>query len=293
MTEQEVLDADERIHCLFYFITPHRIKDLDIVFLEELSMLAPIIPIVSKADTMIVQEKQEFALELNDIINQISSKKGFSCIYDFKIPVEMPEIIVADHGDESAFHENTRDDGLLDLTKRIINEDLQIEIKDLTLDEIIENKNNEIITSEIRENGIDFDSPFSDVNDNEYTMLNPNSSTDTIENQNNHSITFINTIIKAAETIHLLPKSVEPNHTYDLRKYPQPHTLTQTNLIPMDVSKVYPNLFMTIAHLDRYRVYPWGTLDIYDEKISCLRRLQRLLFETGNLCCCSPSASLP
>ena len=79
MTEQEVLDADERIHCLFYFITPHRMKAIDIEFINQLSSLVPIIPIVSKADMMTMNERKKL---LNQITQKLNSNPS-SNIYDF------------------------------------------------------------------------------------------------------------------------------------------------------------------------------------------------------------------
>ncbi|GAQ92127.1 Putative septin GTPase [Klebsormidium nitens] len=43
---------DERVACILYFIAPHRIKPIDVEFMKQLSKLAPLIPVVGKADTM-------------------------------------------------------------------------------------------------------------------------------------------------------------------------------------------------------------------------------------------------
>ena len=55
MTEAEFLQADDRIHCIFYFIAPHRFKAIDAEFIKELAPLASIIPVVAKADIMTVK----------------------------------------------------------------------------------------------------------------------------------------------------------------------------------------------------------------------------------------------
>ena len=51
MTEAEFLQADDRIHCVFYFLASHRMKDIDREFITQLSPIVPIIPIIGKADT--------------------------------------------------------------------------------------------------------------------------------------------------------------------------------------------------------------------------------------------------
>ena len=55
MTEAEFLQADDRIHCIFYFIAPHRFKAIDAEFIKELAPLASVIPVVAKADIMTVK----------------------------------------------------------------------------------------------------------------------------------------------------------------------------------------------------------------------------------------------
>ena len=92
MTEQEVLDADERIHCLFYFITPHRMKAIDIEFINQLSSLVPIIPIVSKADMMTIKERNTFLTQIKLKIDYISSVKGFYVIHNFPHDIAIDKI---------------------------------------------------------------------------------------------------------------------------------------------------------------------------------------------------------
>jgi septin family protein len=50
MTDAECLMADGRIHCVFYFIAPHRMKLLDRDFITQLAPLVPIIPIIAKGE---------------------------------------------------------------------------------------------------------------------------------------------------------------------------------------------------------------------------------------------------
>lgn len=53
---------DTRVHCCLYFISPtgHSLRQLDIEFMKRLSHSVNIIPIIAKADTMTIDERQDF-----------------------------------------------------------------------------------------------------------------------------------------------------------------------------------------------------------------------------------------
>ncbi|PWA32757.1 hypothetical protein CCH79_00012418 [Gambusia affinis] len=53
---------DTRVHCCLYFIPPtgHSLRQLDVEFMKRLSHSVNIIPVIAKADTMTVEERQEF-----------------------------------------------------------------------------------------------------------------------------------------------------------------------------------------------------------------------------------------
>lgn len=52
--------GDPRIHCCFYFIAPHRLKDIDVEFMRRVSEHLLVIPIIAKADAMTVSELRVF-----------------------------------------------------------------------------------------------------------------------------------------------------------------------------------------------------------------------------------------
>eukprot|EP01041_Mallomonas_annulata_P009136 gene9136-18926_t len=83
MTISERNAADTRIHCIFYFISSHRMKEIDKAFLKRLADLAPIIPVIAKADTMKLQERHDFLCEVQQHIEDISRISNKNCIYDF------------------------------------------------------------------------------------------------------------------------------------------------------------------------------------------------------------------
>lgn len=53
---------DTRVHCCLYFISPtgHSLRQLDMEFMKCLSHSVNIIPVIAKADTMTIEERQEF-----------------------------------------------------------------------------------------------------------------------------------------------------------------------------------------------------------------------------------------
>jgi septin 3/9/12 len=60
--QRERYIQDTRIHCCLFFIQPsgHSLKPIDIVVLKKLSDVVNVVPVIAKADTLTVQERQEF-----------------------------------------------------------------------------------------------------------------------------------------------------------------------------------------------------------------------------------------
>ena len=83
MTNAEFLASDERIHCIFYLISPSQLKSIDKQFLAMLGPLAPIIPIIAKADAMTNDEKDAFVSVVKNEIDEISKKMRSECVYNF------------------------------------------------------------------------------------------------------------------------------------------------------------------------------------------------------------------
>ena len=57
---------DPLVHCVLYFIAPHRIKVADVAFMKELHRKVNIVPIVAKSDTMTSDEKKEFKKKVRE-----------------------------------------------------------------------------------------------------------------------------------------------------------------------------------------------------------------------------------
>jgi septin 3/9/12 len=60
--QRERYIQDTRIHCCLFFIQPsgHSLKPIDIVVLKKLSDVVNVVPVIAKADSLTVEERQEF-----------------------------------------------------------------------------------------------------------------------------------------------------------------------------------------------------------------------------------------
>jgi len=75
---------DNRIHCLLYFISPHRFKKTDLTFFEQLSDVVSIVPVISKCDCLTSKEKNAMLLSIDKELKALSNTKGFNVCYDFR-----------------------------------------------------------------------------------------------------------------------------------------------------------------------------------------------------------------
>ena len=51
---------DTRVHACLYFVAPHRLKDVDVEFMQRLTGRVNLIPVIAKADTMTTKELDEY-----------------------------------------------------------------------------------------------------------------------------------------------------------------------------------------------------------------------------------------
>jgi hypothetical protein len=75
---------DNRIHCLFYFIAPHRIKHIDKEFIKHLNGLAPMVIVVAKADTMTWQERRVHLVNVRKMILELTAVCSHPIAFDFQ-----------------------------------------------------------------------------------------------------------------------------------------------------------------------------------------------------------------
>ena len=78
------LSHDSLVTCCLYFIAPHHIKENDIVFMKEVGKLLPIVPVIAKADTMTVNESNQFRKEVGELL-----EKHDIPLYDWKLPCSL------------------------------------------------------------------------------------------------------------------------------------------------------------------------------------------------------------
>ncbi|XP_065066092.1 neuronal-specific septin-3-like [Rhopilema esculentum] len=62
---------DNRVHCCLYFIAPtgHRLKPLDISVMKQLDKCVNVIPVISKADTLTLEEREAFKKRIREDIH--------------------------------------------------------------------------------------------------------------------------------------------------------------------------------------------------------------------------------
>ncbi|XP_031421548.1 neuronal-specific septin-3-like [Clupea harengus] len=53
---------DSRVHCCIYFLpaTGHRLRPIDVEFMKRLGKIVSIVPVIAKADTLTMEERQDF-----------------------------------------------------------------------------------------------------------------------------------------------------------------------------------------------------------------------------------------
>lgn len=65
-------DDDPRVDICIYFLSPHRIKPIDLKFMTELSALVPLVPVLAKADSMTTNELDDFRKGVREALVQAS-----------------------------------------------------------------------------------------------------------------------------------------------------------------------------------------------------------------------------
>jgi len=212
LTERERNQQDGRIHLLFYFVAPHRMKQIDKEFLKQLSGLANIVPVISKSDTMTLQERAEHLLLLHTTIQSLDGGSS-STIFDFcEVEDEshpfLPMVLAAPASSPvSSMHAST------------------------------------VQTSEEEVGGVS-------------------------------GMTAMTSIF-AVDNVPLSEQILEVDYEHHYLFSSQNNQATAPTQLPR-----VRNIFGIVCD---NRKYPWGELDLDNENHSDFRRLQRLVFETGQI----------
>ncbi|XP_061094556.1 septin-2B-like isoform X1 [Conger conger] len=88
--------VDNRVHCCFYFISPlgHGLKPLDVQFMKAIHNKVNVVPVIAKADTLTLKERERFKRRVLDEIEE----------HDIKI-YHLPD---AESDEDEDFKEQTR-----------------------------------------------------------------------------------------------------------------------------------------------------------------------------------------
>ncbi|KAK9794337.1 hypothetical protein WJX73_004998 [Symbiochloris irregularis] len=84
------LMRDPRVDACLYFLPPDALKPRDIAFMQELSAMVPVIPILSKADAMTTEEREAFRRSVAAELAQASVECGHSIMHQFQ-PQELSQ----------------------------------------------------------------------------------------------------------------------------------------------------------------------------------------------------------
>ena len=69
---------------MFYFVAPHRIKDIDKEFIKTLNGLAPMVLVVAKADTMTLQERRKHLENVFAMMKELKEICEHPIVFDFE-----------------------------------------------------------------------------------------------------------------------------------------------------------------------------------------------------------------
>jgi len=75
--------ADPRVDVCLYFISPHRIKSIDVDFMAKLSKFVPVLPILAKADAMTKPELRAFRKVVQESLSAAKREAGRDIMYRF------------------------------------------------------------------------------------------------------------------------------------------------------------------------------------------------------------------
>jgi septin 3/9/12 len=61
---------DTRIHCCLFFVNPtgHQLRPIDIIVMKKLSEVVNVVPVIAKADSLTLEERDAFKLRIKEEI---------------------------------------------------------------------------------------------------------------------------------------------------------------------------------------------------------------------------------
>lgn len=254
---QELKGEDERIHCVFYLIPSHSLKAMDLLFLEQISSLAAVVLVVTKADCMTTSERAAYLSNLKAAVDRLSDSIGRPVLFDFR---------EAETGTEDFESPSTAAAGTF---PKCVSDCDQSTVSSST------------ISSDCIEVTCGQQSSYVDV------------SSDPLQQSDCSEVNALEDLSSGPPAVG--SGSVDKGDEELL--YGLEHSLLlsrcnragQQGMPPLLLPKV-PNIFAVICGGSNgplsgsscsRRVYPWGSVSSLDEHFSDFRRLQRLVFESG------------
>lgn len=225
---------------------------IDKEFIRKLSKLAPIVPVIAKADTMTLPERAHHIINVRNVLNELRDELGKDVIYQFNEvnPHFISNDIITYEQYVQSLEGNGADEKIPDTPAPKASTDVAVQTSGKNSDICKETFSEQETTTSFRsENSSEWDFK---KDDNPSSKVTEKPSLDDIPNPERSMKKF---------------DFITENGTYQA-------------YLPMA-----ENIFAVVGDSSEAncRVYPHGKLDIYDENHSDFRRLQRLLFESGTI----------
>lgn len=269
---QEIDAQDERIHCIFYFIPPHRMKDIDIEFIQQLSGLALIVPVVAKADTMTYHEHKAYLSVVRSNLRMLQDCTDHPIIYDFEegdatifMPPEDSLIVPADESEsaESDPQEPHQESVMAEVEvahdAHEVNYNIDTDGGDLHVSSVFALEKSDDMHCSISGSGIGF--------------------ADLLEGlQSQHFSPGSKSALAEAPSVTSELMNDEDGDERDAEAPAAASAPAGKATLPR-----IPNVFALVCDLNEkgLREYQYGTLEINNKEHSDFRRLQELIFENG------------
>lgn len=262
---QELKSGDERIHCVFYLIPSHSLKAMDLLFLEQISSLAAVVLVVTKADCMTTSERAVYLADLKAAVDRLSDSIRRPVLFDFH---------ETDSGDFLGSPSLAAAAVAIDTTAKSPSPRCVSDCDESTV-------SSSTISSDCIEVTCGQQSSYVDVSSDPLLLL------DCSEE------------LSADPSLAVGSSSTDKGDEELL--YGLEHSLLLTGCnrtgmqqgMPLLLLPKVPNIFAVIcgggscdgpspgSNSSHRRVYPWGSVSSLDESLSDFRRLQRLVFESG------------
>ena len=223
-------------------------KRIDKAFLSEISSLANIIPIISQADCMTIQERKAYLLLVQSEIDGMSRFLSREIIFDFR------EDNISFVSDNSCQVNN--------------------EIPMVPSDELLDTDSAGLKPTGTEVFEIDYSHAFLPL------QVNSNN------NNNNMNMSYSAVLVQRDEEesdeLHINNHPME--HSFEAVQ--SPAAVREDYLLPM-VPNIFAVICSSISGPEEEQMmrrdYPWGSILIEDESSSDFRRLQRLMFESDKI----------